>query len=209
MARRRACGPPSPGRHSNFVGMRSTIQLTLAGCSRSHEAAIGNQIGEVGTGTGEMNMVEKIIVAIFKDQGSASRAATAIKDLKDTGASKIKLKAGVMVQKDDQGTVSVLEEHANPLHGTKIGASVGALIGLIAGPLVASLGAAIGAGAGLIGDAVKWGLNSTFVNSVTSDMRPGTTALIVEADESDPREVNDIVAVGEGRVYRQPLHGGG
>ncbi|ANY82019.1 hypothetical protein BB934_23770 [Microvirga ossetica] len=154
-------------------------------------------------------MVEKIIVAIFKDQGSASTAATAIKDLKDTGASKFKLKGGVMVQKDDQGTVSLLKEHANPLHSTKVGASVGALIGLIAGPLGAALGAALGAGAGVIGDAVKWGLSSNFVNSVTSDMHPGTTALIVEADESNPQEVNDIVALGGGRLYRQPLHGGG
>ncbi len=40
-------------------------------------------------------------------------------------------------------------------------------------------------------------------------MRPGTTALIVEADEGNPREVNDIVALGEGRIYRQTPHGGG
>ena len=148
-------------------------------------------------------MVKHVIVAMFKDKDAAVGAATAIKSLATSGTAKFKLKAGVMLRKDDQGNVSPLEAHDRPLHQTKFGATVGALIGLIAGPAGAALGAALGAGVGVIGDAVTWGLSSAFVNSVTSEMGPGTTAIIVEADEGDPGPVNEIVKLGGGRVYRE------
>lgn len=47
------------------------------------------------------------------------------------------------------------------------------------------------------------GLDSDFVDLVTADMRPGTTAIIVEANEGSTRTVDDIVALGSGHVYRQ------
>jgi hypothetical protein len=56
---------------------------------------------------------------------------------------------------------------------------------------------------GLTGDAVMAGLDSDFVDSVTTDMRAGMTALIVEADEKSTRPVDDIVSLGGGHVYRQ------
>jgi hypothetical protein len=46
-------------------------------------------------------------------------------------------------------------------------------------------------------------LDEDFVDSVTKEMRPGMTALIVEADEKSTRPVDDIVALGGGHVYRQ------
>jgi uncharacterized membrane protein len=79
----------------------------------------------------------------------------------------------------------------------------GALIGLIGGAPGAALGAAFGATTGLGGDAILAGLDDDFVDSVTKDMVPGTTALIVEADEKSTRPVDDIVALGGGHVYRQ------
>jgi hypothetical protein len=46
-------------------------------------------------------------------------------------------------------------------------------------------------------------LDSDFVESVTSEMRPGRTAIIVEADEKSNRPVDDIVKRGGGTVRRQ------
>jgi hypothetical protein len=66
----------------------------MGGCSRSHEAAIGTRPVKRALALGEMNMAEKIIVAAFNDQESASRAAAAIKALKDTGASGFKAMTG-------------------------------------------------------------------------------------------------------------------
>jgi hypothetical protein len=46
-------------------------------------------------------------------------------------------------------------------------------------------------------------LDTDFVNSVRTAMRPGTTAIIVEADEGSTRSVDDIAALYHGQIYRQ------
>lgn len=148
-------------------------------------------------------MSDQIIVATFNNTNDAYDAATAIKALKDKGATDFKPKAGVMLKKDDKGNVELLESKARPLFGTAVGTVTGALIGLIGGAPGAALGAALGSMSGLTGDAVMESLDDDFVESVTTDMRPGMTAIIVEADEKSTRTVDDIVAMGGGHVYRQ------
>ena len=148
-------------------------------------------------------MADQIIVATFSNTNAAYDAATAMKALKDKGVVDFKPKAGVMVKKDDKGNVTLLESKDRPLWGTGIGTAAGALIGLIGGAPVAALGAALGATSGVTGDAVMAALDDDFVDSVTKEMSPGMTALIVEADEKSTRPVDDIVALGGGHVYRQ------
>jgi uncharacterized membrane protein len=148
-------------------------------------------------------MADQIIVATFNNTNAAYDAASAIKALKDQGVSDLKVKAGVMLKKDDLGNLSLLENKGRPLWGTAIGTVAGALIGLIGGAPGAAVGAALGATSGLSGDAVMSALDSDFVDSVTKDMRPGMTAIIVEADEKSTRPVDNIVALGGGHVYRQ------
>src|SRR5262245_52120290 len=123
-------------------------------------------------------MSDQIIVATFSDTNAAYDAATALKALKDKGAVDFKPKAGVMVKKDDRGNLSLLESKARPLFGTAVGTAAGALIGLIGGAPGAALGAALGATSGLAGDTVLEALDSDFIDSVTTDMRPGMTAII-------------------------------
>src|SRR5262249_26560476 len=144
-------------------------------------------------------MTDRVIVATFNDSNSAYDAASALKKLKDTGTVDFKLKTGVMIAKDDRGNVRLLEEKDRPLWGTGVGTISGALIGLIGG----APGAAFGVTAGLTGDAVMASLDSDFVDSVTNEMKPGMTALVVEADEKSTRPVDDIVALKGGHVYRQ------
>jgi uncharacterized membrane protein len=148
-------------------------------------------------------MADQIIVATFNSTNAAYDAASAIKALKDNKVSDLKVKAGVMVKKDELGNLSLLENKDRPLWGTAIGTVAGALIGLIGGAPGAAVGAALGATSGLSGDVVMSALDSDFVDSVTSEMRPGMTAVIVEADEKSTRPVDDIVALGGGHVYRQ------
>jgi uncharacterized membrane protein len=148
-------------------------------------------------------MSDQIIVATFNDTNAAYDAVSALKALKDKGAVDFKPKAGVMLKKDDKGNVSVLETKSRPLWGTGVGTLAGALVGLIAGAPGAAVGAALGATTGVTGDTVLAALDDDFVNSVTMEMVPGTTALIVEADEKSTRPVDDIVALGGGHVYRQ------
>jgi len=148
-------------------------------------------------------MTDRIIVATFDSTNAAYDAASAIKDLKKIGAADFKLKTGVIVSKDDRGNLSVVESKDRHLLGTAVGTISGALIGLIGGAPGSAIGATLGATTGLTGDAIMAGLDDDFVDSVTRDMRPGTTAIIVEADEGSTRPVDDIVTRGGGRVYRQ------
>lgn len=151
-------------------------------------------------------MTDRVIVATFKNANSAYEAASALKTLKDAGASDFKPKAGVMIQKDDRGNVQILESKDRHLLGTAVGAVSGALIGLIGGAPGAALGAALGATAGLSGDALMGALDADFVDSVTREMTPGMTAVIVEADEKSTRPVDEIVSLKGGHVYRQAVH---
>jgi len=148
-------------------------------------------------------MSDQIIVATFNNTNAAYDAASAMKALKDKGITDFKAKAGVLVKKDEKGNLALLESKERPLWGTGIGTVAGALIGLIGGAPGAAMGAALGATSGLTGDAVMSALDSDFVDSVTREMRPGMTALIVEADEKSTRPVDDIVKIGGGHVYRQ------
>ena len=66
-------------------------------------------------------MSDRLIVATFNDTNAAYDAASAIKALKDKGATDLKVKAGVMVKKDDRGNLSLLESKARPLFGTAVG----------------------------------------------------------------------------------------
>jgi uncharacterized membrane protein len=148
-------------------------------------------------------MVDNIIVATFSNVNAAHDAARAIKDLKDAGGTKFKLKSGVIVTKDDRGWVSVLESDVHPFHGTKVGVVVGGLIGLIGGVPLATLAALLGATVGVINDAGMAILGSATVTSIKSEMQPGMTAVIIEADEASPNAVDDIVAERGGRVFRE------
>ena len=148
-------------------------------------------------------MADTIIVATFDNTNAAYDAASELKKLKDQKVVDFTPKAGVMIKKDDLGNVSLLESKDRPLFGTAVGTAAGALIGLIAGAPGAALGAALGATVGIGGDAVMAGLDSDFVDSVTTEMRPGMTAIILEADEKSTRPVDEVVAKGGGHVRRQ------
>ena len=54
-------------------------------------------------------MADQIIVATFNNTNAAYDAASALKALKDKGVTDPKVKAGVMVKKDDLGNLSLLE----------------------------------------------------------------------------------------------------
>src|ERR1700675_4722865 len=128
-------------------------------------------------------MSDRIIVATFNDTNAAYDAALALKDLKQAGIADFKLKTGVMLKKDDRGNVSLLESKDRHLLGTAVGTATGLLIGLLAGAPGIALGATLGATTGLGADAVMAAVDTDFVDGVTRDLRPGMTAIVVEANE--------------------------
>jgi uncharacterized membrane protein len=144
-----------------------------------------------------------IIVAVFRNVKAASDAAEAINSLKDVSGAGFKLKSGIIVTKDDRGDVSVLASETHPFGGVKVSAAVGGLIGLIGGIPLAAVGALLGATVGAINAGGKAFIASKTVESAKEAMVPGTTAVIIDAQEASPNAVDDIVAKLGGRVFRQ------
>ena len=105
--------------------------------------------------------------------------------------------------KDDQGEVSVLKSEVHPFRGTKVGAVVGGLIGLIGGAPLAAVGALLGATLGAVNDSGMAVLKSFDMGAFKDEMKPGTTAVIIEANEASPTAIDEIVAQGGGRVFRK------
>lgn len=146
-------------------------------------------------------MSTSVIAAIFPDRDRAYEAAHELKQLekKDVGFS---ANAGAMVGKDSKGNASLLDEKDRPLWGTATGTVIGGLVGLIGGPGGAVAGAALGGLTGMAGDAAGADIDADFVDTVTSDLNPGDTAVLVEAEEGSRSYVDDIVAKNGGRVHR-------
>lgn len=147
-------------------------------------------------------MTIRTIVSVFPNANSAYDAAGAIRKLKDSKEIDFSLKAGAMFRKDDNGNIIRMEEKDRPLWGTLAGGVAGALIGFIAGPAGAAAGAAVGATGGLVVDAIGLSFDTDFAGTVAMRVKPGETAVVVEADEGNPRPVDDIVRLQGGRVYR-------
>lgn len=143
-------------------------------------------------------MADRIIVATFDDANEAYETARAMKDLKKAGApgaADFKLKAGVMIKKDDRGNVSLLESKDRSLLGAAVGTTTGLLIGLLGGAPGPALGATLGATTGLSADALMAAVDADFVDEVKRELHPGMTAVIVEANEGSTRAVDDLVAL--------------
>lgn len=93
--------------------------------------------------------VDRIIVATFTDSNKALAAASAIRSLKDANGSGFEIKSGVILSKDQNGNLSVLEGRSRALFGTAAGTTIGALIGLIGGAPGMLIGVVLGATTGL------------------------------------------------------------
>jgi uncharacterized membrane protein len=151
-------------------------------------------------------MSDRAIVAVFPTANSAYEAASAIRNLADDKLIDFKVDSGAIFKKDEKGNVIPLEEKGRHLWGTMGGAVAGGLIGALGGPAGAAAGAALGASAGLAGDAVAGSLDRDFVNKLAAELKPGDTAVVVEANEGSTAPVDSIVRSNGGRVYRSDLH---
>jgi len=58
---------------------------------------------------------------------------------------------------------------------------------------------------GVSSDLINWGLNEEYLDSVSSQLLPGKSALVIEVDEGSTAPVDAAVARYGGIVYRTPL----
>ena len=153
-------------------------------------------------------MARQLIVAVFGNADTARRAANDFDALSEKHEG-FHIDNGVAVEKDAAGklaVLAVLDAEAPPFKGGLIGAIAGGLLGMLAGPLGVATGMAAGAGFGTVADAAGHALlDSRFVESVATQLVPGSAAVILEAEEATPFSVDNVVTGFGGKVVRHAL----
>lgn len=147
-------------------------------------------------------MANNLIVAVFDQLDTAEKACQDFKDYAEKGQG-FTIHSGVVVEKDSSGKLTMLDRQTRSFWGTTIGALTGALIGTLGGPVGSILGFTAGASAGLTGHALRELLDSELIKSISARLTPGTTAVILEADEPSPFVVDNVVNGYGGSVRRK------
>ena len=140
-----------------------------------------------------------LVVITFEDPDEAQQVLEALRD--EEHDHQISLDDTAVVVKGEDGAVEVDNEVDR---GIKIGAVGGGLLGLLIGFLVGGplVSLALGAIAGALGgDLANLGIDQRFINDVTEDLAPGSSALFLMARDADPEATAAALEPFEGKVY--------
>ena len=143
--------------------------------------------------------MSNLVVITFQDPEEAHRVLEALRD--EEHDHQISLDDTAVVVKGEDGTVEVDNEVDR---GIKIGAVGGGLLGLLIGFLVGGplVSLALGAVAGALGgDLANLGIDQRFINDVTEDLAPGSSALFLMARDADPEATAAVLEPFEGKIY--------
>jgi len=140
-----------------------------------------------------------LIVMTFEDPDEAQQVLKALRE--EEHQHQISLDDTAVVVKAADGTVEVDNEVDR---GIKIGALGGGLLGLLIGFLfggpIASL--LLGAIAGAMGgNLANLGIDQRFINDVSADLAPGSSALFLMARDADPEATAEALEPFEGKIY--------
>jgi uncharacterized membrane protein len=144
-----------------------------------------------------------LVVITFEDPEQAHQVLEVLRN--EEHHHQISLDDTAIVVKGEDGSVEVDNEVDR---GIKIGALGGGLLGLLIGFLfggpIASL--VLGAIAGALGgDLANLGIDQRFINDVTRDLAPGSSALFLMARDADPEAMAETLELFEGKVYYSHL----
>ncbi len=146
--------------------------------------------------------MEKMLLVIFNNGTKAYEGSHALLKLDQEGS--IAVYAEAVIQKNNDGTVSIKKaEDGFPL-GTFGGTAIGSLIGLLGGPVGAVAGAAIGATAGLFSDLYVADVDADFLSEVAASLTPGKFAVVADVSEEWITPVDATMEALGGVVLRTP-----
>jgi uncharacterized membrane protein len=145
------------------------------------------------------DIMERLLAVVFDKESSAYEAARALNQLDAEGS--ITVYNAQVIEKNADGTATTKDTEAFPLQTAK-GYLLGSLVGLLGGPVGLGIGMAVGTTAGMIGDVNIAGLNSDFVNDVTTALRPGKFALLADLNEEWVTPVDTRMESLGGVVFR-------
>ena len=151
-----------------------------------------------------MAATESVVIIRFPQ---SSQAYQALSELRDLAGSLITLdvRSAALVERKPDGTLNVPEGGDATIGvGTTAGGLVGMLAGVLGGPLGVLLGFGTGALVGGLFDLDRAASGDSALSLLSAQIPPGSTALIVDAVETTPEQLDQLAARFDATVERQP-----
>jgi uncharacterized membrane protein len=149
--------------------------------------------------------VSKLIAITFDGPQQASEALRAIREIERRG--RVHLTDTAVVTKDADGRVHTKNELDS---GVELGIGVVGTLGLLVGIAFPVAGVAAGlVGGAWAGSKIHAGIDKKFVESLRTDLRPETSALLLAVADQPPAipEIHEAMLPFNGTVYTQHLDG--
>lgn len=147
--------------------------------------------------------MRRILVVVFDSESKAYQGSRALAQLDAEGS--IATHAELVIQKNDDGTVTVKQLDGDLSVRTRDGAALRSLVGLLGGPI--DMGVAAGTLAGAIRDLRVAGVNAQFLDQVTDALAPGKYAALADISEQCVTPVDTKMEPLGGAVFRPPWDG--
>ncbi len=148
----------------------------------------------------EVNLMERMLVIVFDNELKAYDGSKALTELDFEGS--ISVHAQAVIEKDDNGKVTVKQKGDDfPIRAVG-GTAIGALIGVLGGPIGVGIGAVAGTFAGSVLDMNRAGVNADFLDAVFEKLRPGKWAIVSDVSEEWVTPVDSRMAALGGIVFR-------
>ncbi len=146
--------------------------------------------------------MSNLVVLTFDDTEQAVQAFEALKHAQSGGH--LKIDDAAVIVKQESGKVEIKNQLDT---GVKWGAVGGGVLGLLlAGLFFPLAGLAVGAiGGALIGKALDLGVDKKFVQDVTENLKPGSSALFVIGSSDNPAVVAGALRPFQGTIYQTTL----
>jgi uncharacterized membrane protein len=141
-----------------------------------------------------------MLVVVFDNESKAYDGSKALTELDFEGS--ISVHAQAVIEKDDEGKVTVRQKGDDFPNRTVGGTAIGALIGVLGGPIGSGIGAVAGTLAGSILDMNRAGVNADFLDDVFEKLRPGKWAIVSDVSEEWVTPVDTRMAALGGTIFR-------
>ena len=142
-----------------------------------------------------------MIVMVFDNESSAFEGLKALKDLDADGS--ITLYSQTVIEKDDNGEVTIKDEQDSGPLGTALGMATGSLVGLLGGPAGMLLGGYSGAIAGMVYDMQNAGIDGDFVDEVSDAITSNKVAIVADVDEEWTAPIDTSMQDLDAIVFRR------
>jgi uncharacterized membrane protein len=124
-----------------------------------------------------------LIVATFKEEAEAIEASQKLHELETIGD--ITIFEMVLVRKNADGEITVVQADTSEDLSTFSGMAIGALIGALAGPVGLVTGMLVGTLSGAAAEVDTYGFEEDFIASASEQLQPGMAAVVAEIEEDD------------------------